>query len=422
LKASAAALAAPLIVPASALGRGGAEAPSERITMACIGVGGRGHSNLSAFLSLKDVQVVAICDVDAAHLRGALQSAGLGPGDGHADFRQVLARKGIDTVMIGTPDHWHALIAIAAMKAGKDVYCEKPLAASIAEGQAVVKAARETKRILQCGTQRRSRAGCRVACEIVRSGRIGKLKRIDVGVPGQFAIQGGYTGLEPEQPVPEGFDYEMWLGSASKAPYTAARCHFNFRWILEYAPGYITDWGAHYLDIAQWGNGTDESGPVEIEALDVGFREKGIYDAPESFRIVYRYPGGVEIVMTATTDRSFWGMKFIGEAGSVYVETDDVITEPAGLKDTPIGPGEVHLHESNDHYGNFIECVRSRARTAAPPEIGHRSASICHLGAIATVLKRKLKWDPAAERFAGDDEANARISRKMREPWTLGSV
>ncbi|MBI4605917.1 MAG: Gfo/Idh/MocA family oxidoreductase, partial [Planctomycetes bacterium] len=416
------ALAAPLIVPATALGRGGAVAPSERIAMACIGVGGRGQANLGAFHARKDVAIVAICDVDSAHRRAALERTGLKPDAGSNDFREVLARRDVDAVMVATPDHWHALISIAAVKAGKDVYCEKPLAGSIAEGQALVKAVREHKRVLQCGTQRRSMAGCRFACELVRNGRIGKLRRIEVGVPGQFAVSGGYTGLEPPGPVPEGFDYEMWLGPAPGAPYTAARCHFNFRWILDYSPGYITDWGAHYLDIAQWGNGSDESGPVEVEAHDVGFREKGIYDAPERFRIVYTYASGVQAVLTATTDRSLWGMKFVGESGSVSVESNDVVTEPASLKTTAIGPAEVRLRESSDHYGDFIECVRSRARTAAPVEVGHRSASICHLGAIAAVLKRKLRWDPAAERFLDDDEANRRTARKLREPWTLQAV
>lgn len=420
LEAGAAVLSAPLFVPAALLGREGAIAPSERITLACVGVGGRGSSNLGAFLGRKEAEVVAICDVDAGHRQGALAAAKLEPQAGHNDFREVLLEGGIDALMIATPDPWHALIATAAVRAGKDVYCEKPLAASIAEGRALVKAVGENKRVLQCGTQRRSRPACRFACELVRNGRIGKLQRVEVGVPGEFAISGGYTGLEGAEPVPGGFDYAMWLGSSPEAPYTAARCHFNFRWVMDYAPGYITDWGAHYLDIAQWGIGADESGPIEVEAHDVKVREKGIYDAPEGFRIVYGYAGGVQAILTATTDRAQWGMRFIGESGSVYVEMDEVVTDPPSLKTTKIGPDELHLHASDDHYGNFLECVRSRARTAATAEIGHRSATACHLGAIATLLKRKLRWDPAAERFIGDDEANRRIARPMRAPWTLG--
>ncbi len=419
LARSAAVVAAPLVVPASVLGKGKDVAPSERITMACIGVGGRGGSNLNTFKGNKKVQIVAICDVDDSHLKDGLRAAGLDRGAGYRDFREVIKRDDIDTVMIGTPDHWHALITMAAVEAKKDVYCEKPLVASIREGQAVRRVVQKHDRIVQCGTQRRSKAGCRFACELVRNGRIGALKRVEVGVPGQFAIRGGYTGDETPQSVPSGFDYEMWLGPAPRAPYTAARCHFNFRWVLDYAPGYITDWGAHYLDIAQWGVGADESGPAQIDAQDVGFRKKGIYDAPEKYRIVYTYASGVQAVMTATTDTRKWGMKFIGEKGTVYVESDKVITEPESIKTTKIGPGEIHLYESHDHHGNFIDCVRSRKRPAAPVDIAHRSASICQLGAISATLGRKLRWDPEKERFVGDDEANRQIARPMREPWKL---
>lgn len=419
LAESATIITAPLIVPASALGRGEELAPSERVTMACIGVGGRGGSNLNTFKRNEKVQIVAVCDVDGGHLTHGLRAAGLEAGAGTRDFREVLRRDDIDTVMVGTPDHWHALITISAVEAKKDVYCEKPLVASIREGQAVQRAVKQHRRIVQCGTQRRSKAGCRFACELVRNGRIGALKRVEVGVPGKFAVRGGYTGTEDPQSVPSGFDYEMWLGPAPRASYTAARCHFNFRWVLDYAPGYITDWGAHYLDIAQWGIGADETGPVQVDAQDVGFREKGIYNAPEAFRIVYTYASGVQAILTATTDQSKWGMKFIGEKGSIYVETDKVISEPESIATSEIGPDEIRLYESQDHHRNFIDCVRSRKRPAAPVEIAHRSASVCHLGAISAILGRKLRWDPEKERFVGDEEANRRISRPMREPWKL---
>jgi len=415
------ALSVPLFVPAAILGRDPEKpAPSERITLACIGVGGRGSSNLDTFHAKREAEIVAVCDVDSAHLAGGLRSAGLDAKSGYRDFREVLRRNDVDAVMVATPDHWHALIAIAAVEAGKDVYCEKPLAASIAEGQALVRAVEKHGRILQCGTQRRSMAGCRFACELVRNGRIGKVLRVEVGVPGRFAVRGDFTGEEPAQPVPDGFDYATWLGPCEEAPYTPARCHFNFRWVSEYAPGYITDWGAHYLDIAQWGLGRDASGPVSVDAQDVRFREKGIYDAPESFRIAYTYEDGAQAILVSTEDRSQWGMKFHGDAGTVSVESENVVTEPATIRTSTIGENEIRLYDAkNDHHGNFLDCVRSRKQPSAPVQIAHRSASICQIGAIACALGRKLAWDPKAERFAGDDDANRRIARPMRAPWKL---
>ncbi len=419
--ATSSAIAAPLFIPAEILGRDPKKpAPSERITMAAIGVGGRGSTNLGIFHGRPDVEVVAVSDVDARHLSRGLGRAGLKAKDGSKDFREVVARKDIDTVMVGTPDHWHALIAIAAVEAGKDVYCEKPLAASVAEGRALVRAVKASKRILQCGTQRRSMAGCRFACELVRNGRIGKLQKVEVGVPGRFAIRGGFTGLEKEQPVPEGFDYETWLGPRPKAPYTAARCHFNFRWVMDYAPGYITDWGAHYLDIAHWGIGADDDGPVSIEATDVKFREKGIYDAPESFKITYTYPNGAQALMFSTTDKSKWGMRFFGEKGTVYVESQNVVTDPSSIKTTKIGEDEIRLYDAkNNHHGNFIDCVRSRKQPSAPVEIAQKSAAACHAGGVACQVGGKLRWDSKTERFVANEAANKLLDRGLREPWEL---
>jgi len=426
LKVSAGALAAPFIVPAAVLGKEGAVPPSERVTIGCIGVGGRGRANLQSVVGNSQAQVVAICDVDAAHRKDALQAVGLKAESGYGDFRELLGRDDIDAVVVSTPDHWHALISIAAAEAGKDIYCEKPLASSIAEGRALVKAVETHERILQCGTQRRSVAEWRRGCELVRNGRIGKLRKVEIGVTNQFAIRGGYTGLEASESPPEGFNYDMWLGPAPLAPYTPARCHFNFRWILDYSPGYITDWGAHFLDIAQWAQGADDSGPTEVEAQDVGFRTEGIYNAPESFRIRYTYADGVEVVMTATSDTSLWGVKFVGEEGSVSlrgnVKGSVLDVQPAHLAKTRIAPDEIHLYKSDDHRGNFIDCVKSRRPTAVPAEAGQRTATVCHLGTLATLLGRRLRWDPATERFLDDDEANGMLARKMRDPWKLKTV
>lgn len=411
--------AAPLVVPASVLGRGAAVAPNSRVTLGCIGVGGMGTGNVQSFLGDERVEVVALCDVDRGHLRTALAAASLPEGAGTGDFRELIARKDIDAVMVATPDHWHALIAVAAARAGKDLYAEKPLAASIQEGRRVSDVVRERKRVLQCGTWRRSSQHTRRACEWVRNGIIGELRRIEVGVPAKFAIRGEYTGMEKPEPEPEGFDYAMWTGPAPEASYTAARCHFNFRWVADYAPGYITDWGAHFLDVAQWGNGTDATGPVEVVAEDVRKRERGIYDAPEGFRIRYAYATGVELVMSSTENAEEWGTKFVGSEGWIFSENDKLAAYPKSVLTAAIPENGVRLYESKNHHLNFIDCVLTRGETAAPAETAHRAASVCYLGAIAARLGRALRFDPESEAFPGDDEANALLARPMREPWIL---
>lgn len=412
-------LAGPCIFPSSALGVDDKVAANSRINLACIGVGGQGTGNLRAFLNDERVQVVAICDVDDNHRRGALAIAKLNTDVGFRDFRELLALKEIDAVMISTPDHWHSLVTVAACRAGKDIYCEKPLAASIGEGRVVSDLVRKEKRVLQCGTWRRSGIHTRMACELVRNGYIGELKEIEVGVPAKFHINGGYTGLEEPVPVPKEFDYEMWLGPAPAAPYTPARCHFNFRWILDYAPGYVTDWGAHFIDVAQWGNNTDDTTPVAIKASDLQYREKGIYNAPEGFRIEYQYANGVRMTMISTSDGKKHGTKFIGTKGWIFTENTRLETEPAELQRTKIKETETHLYVSHNHHRNFIDCVISRKATAAPVEAAHRAAACCHLGAIAALLKREVKFDPRTETFPGDAEANKLIRKGMREKWRL---
>jgi predicted dehydrogenase len=419
LKTASCVLASPLIVPQSVLGQVGRPSPNERITLACIGVGGMGTGNLRSFLQDERVQVVAICDVDANHRKRGLGIAKLKESDGSEDFRSIVERKDIDAVMVATPDHWHALITLALAKAGKDIYCEKPLAASIAEGRLVSETVRRENRVLQCGTWRRSGAHVRKACELVRNGYIGDLKRIEVAVPGEFAIRGGYTGLEGPQPVPPELNYSMWLGPAPEAPYTAARCPFNFRWVMDYAPGYITDWGAHFLDVAQWGHGSDHTAPVGVTARNVKKRERGIYDAPEQFLIEYVYADGVEMSMVATSDSKQWGTRFVGSKGWVFTENERLEADPPELLRVRIKDQETRLYVSANHHRNFMDCVRSRKVTAAPAEAAHRAASCCHLGTVAAVLKRELKFDPVAEQFPGDQEANRLLARPMRAPWIL---
>ena len=409
----------PLILPAAVLGRAGAVSPNGKIRLACIGVGGQGTSNLRAFLADERVQVVAICDVDGQHRDRAMELAKLTKADCYNDFREVLARSDVDAIMNATPDHWHAHIAVAAAQAGKDLYSEKPLGASIGEGRAICDAVSQYKRVLQCGTWRRSGLKVRMACELVRNGYIGELKEIEVGVPGTFAIRGGFTGLEGPEPVPSHLDYAMWLGSAPERPYTAARCHFNFRWIDEYAPGYITDWGAHFVDVAQWGAGMDETTPVEVSATEVKRRDKGLYDAPEQFRIEYRYSNGVKMTMFSTTDKATYGTKFIGSEGWVFTEAEQLKASSMDILRIKMKETDTRLFVSKHHHRNFIDAVLSRGQTAAPAEIAQRAAVICHMGTIAAKMGQPLKFDPKTERFESSDAANAMLTRTMRGPWKI---
>lgn len=421
LLSAASAAAVPLILPGRILGQNGATPPGSKVRLACIGVGGMGTGNLNAFLQDERVQVVAVCDVDANHRAAAAAAAKLGEKDAFRDWREVIARKDVDAVMCATPDHWHAVIACAAAAAGKDLYSEKPLAASIGEGRAVCDAVKKHGRILQCGTWRRSGLKTRLACEWVRNGYIGELKEILVGVPGKFAISGGFTGLEPEQPVPSHLDYEMWQGPAPAAPYTAGRVHFNFRWVKDYAPGYITDWGAHFLDVAQWGANRDDTSPVSISATSVVRRDKGYYDAPESFRVEYEYAKGPRVIMFSTEDTKQWGVKFMGSSGWVFTENDRLESGPENLRSVKFKDSDERLFVSNNHHRNFIDAVLSRGRIAASAEIAQRAATMCHLGAISAALGRPVKFDPVREAFPDDKDAAALHTRSLRGPWTLAS-
>jgi predicted dehydrogenase len=374
---------------------------------------------MKSFLWHDRVQVVAVCDVDRGHRDDAKETAekhyaehkpsGEFKGiDTYGDFREVLARDDIDVVTIATPDHWHAPIAIAAAKAGKDMYCEKPLTRTIAEGRALSDTVRRTGRVLQVGSQQRSDRRFRLACELVRNGRIGSLHTIRVYLPG-----GDETGLHPPAPVPEGFDYDFWLGPAPWAPYAKERCHYNWRHQWDYAGGKLADWGAHHLDIAHWGMGMERSGPVEISGTGEWPKE-GLWNMPVHYEVTYKYTNGVTVI---AKDRADYGVSFEGSDGKVWVSREELRTEPASLAKTRFGPGDVRLYESTWHHGNFIDCVRTRREPIAPAEIGHRSASVCHLGNIALKLGRRLHWDPDRERFVNDPEADRLLARANRAPW-----
>ncbi len=425
--ATSAALLAPVFVPASVFG---AEAPSNRITLGCIGVGRQGTGDMKEFLGLPACQVVAVCDVDAKRLANAKktvethyakQSSG-GAYKGcktYGDFRELVAQADIDAVSIVTPDHWHTLPAIAAAKAGKDIFLEKPLTLTIEEGRVLSDTVRRYNRVFQVGSQQRSDTRFRQACELVRNGRIGKVHTVKVG----FGIDPP-TGTEPTMPVPEGLDYDFWLGPAPWAPYTENRVHPQKDYgrpgwlrIADYGAGMITGWGAHHNDIAQWGLGTEYTGPVEIEG-QTEYPKDGLWDVHGLFRIEYTYANGVKVIC-ADEEKNKSGVTFEGDQGWVWATRGRIDTEPKSLLTSAIGPNEIQLYKSNNHKGNFLDCIKSRALTIAPVEVAHRSCTVCLLGEIAMRLGRKLKWDPDKERFTNDDQANRMLARTMRSPWKL---
>ena len=419
--AAAASVGFPYVVSSSVFGAAGSIAPSNRIVMGCIGVGGKGTGDMRAFLDKPQVRVVAVCDVNA-NLRNSArnivnQKYGNRDCAAYNDFREIIAQETIDAVTIGTPDHWHAIPAIMAARAGKDIHCQKPLAHNIAEGRAICEAVKKYRVVWLTGSQQRSQHKFRYACELVRNGRIGKLHTVEVGLPTRWQQT---CPPQPIRPVPEGFDYDMWLGPAPWAPYTEKRCMpLGWRWNYDYASGLITDWGAHHLDIAQWGIGTEHTGPVEIQAEEVVFGQGGLWNVANRYRVTCKYAEGFTLIV-ADTDKLRQGIRFIGSEGWVHVRRGTGLdAHPKSILDSIIGPNEIRLYKSDDHKGNFLDCVRSRAETAAPAEVAHRSVAIGHLGTIAMKTGRKLKWDPQKECFIGDDAANRLLSRPMRSPWRL---
>ena len=415
-----AALAAPWIVPASALGADGFVAPSNRIVMGSIGVGGMGTGNTRCFLERPEIQLVAVCDVDREHLNDAkkivddfyTKQAGNSYKScaTYGDFRELLARPDIDVITTATPDHWHALIACAAARAGKDMYAEKPLALTIEQGRIMSDTMKRHGRVFQTGSWQRSQRNYRFACELVRNERIGKLQTVKVGLP-----PAGSMPVQPEQPVPPTFNYDMWLGPAPYAPYNKARCHWNFRYNFDYSGGHVTDWGAHNCDIAHWGMGMEHSGPSEVWGQGE-FPRDGYFNVATDYKFECLYANGVH---TITSSRYENGIHFEGSEGWVFVNRERIDAHPRSLLTTVIRPDEIHLYESSDHYNNFIECVKTRRETIAPVETAHRSITVAHLGNIAMLLGRKVRWNPERECFVDDPEADRMRSRAMRGPWQL---
>jgi len=416
---SMAAASVPYFVPGSALGGEGGAAPSERITMGCIGVGSRGTGNMRSFLGRSETQILAVCDVDKNNRDKAKKTIDDKYGNGdcktYLDFREVISRDDIDALSLALPDHWHSIPAIMGARYGKDIYAEKPLARTIREGRAMVEAVTRYGRVWQTGSQQRSTGNFHKACELVINGRIGKVAKVEVGLP---TGRGGEN--TPVQPVPEGLDWDWWLGPAPWRPFTGFGRngpHWDWRWIMDYSGGQITDWAGHHIDIAHWGLGLDRTGPIEIEGAGEYPRD-GIYDTPTAYKFTCKYDNGV-VITVGNNKQIPQGTKWYGDKGWIYVNRGKLEADPKSVLDEVIGPNEIHLYESRDHHGNFLECVKSRKETIAPIEIGHRSISVGLLGEIAMLTEQKLKWDPDKEVFIGNDAANRMLSRPMRSPWHL---
>ncbi len=407
----------PVIVRGQALGFAGGKPASLRVTIGCIGVGGRGTYDMRELMHF-GAQIVAVCDVKAWERERAARIARIPSASAYRDFRELLDRDDIDAVLIATPDHWHVPIAIEAVKAGKDIYVEKPLGRTIHEGKVLRSVLRASDRVFLHGTEQRAMPAVRKICELVRNGYIGKLHTITVAVPG-----GRELPDQPPAPVPAGFDYDMWLGPAPWRAYTEKRCtkpwHF---FISDYAPsGFICGWGVHHLDMAQWANGTDHTGPIEIEGTAV-FPKGGLLDTALRWRIEYRYENGVRLIFTDTSQNPE-GVKFEGTEGWIFKAygKPPKADPPEILKRTP-GPGDVRLYEAHNDSANFLMCVESRKETCAPIEVAHRSTTLGYLGDIACRLKRKLYWDPVLEKFKNDQEADRMLHRPMRDPWDVDKM
>jgi len=407
-------LAAPALMPARLFG---ADAPSKQITVGFIGTGDHGTGwNLRRYLNFPDARVLVVCDVDGERMRRAKQIVDEQYRNQDCamtkDFREVLARPDIDAVMISTPDHWHTLISVMALRAGKDVQCEKPTL-TIDEGKVLIETVRKHRRVFQTSTEDRSVPVYHRMAELVRNGRIGRLERIEVILPRQPNVPGDPT----PQPVPPDLDWEMWLGPAPFAPYTKDRVHFNFRWIQDYSGGIICDWGTHLFDTAQWANDTEHSGPVEVEGTGT-FWQGGLYNTVKDYDVTYRYANGV--VMTCRPGDP--SIKFIGTDGWLGNRgwLGKLEASSSEILESKIAPNELHLYTNPEgEHRDFLDCVRTRKDPYFPVEIGHRVSSVCHLANIAIQLGRKLRWDPKAERFVDDAEADKLLSRPMRSPWKL---
>lgn len=412
------------IVPGHVLGLDGAVPPSEKIVVGTIGCGGMGSGDTNAVMNQKDTRVIAGADVDAKHREAfvAKVNAEYKNSDcrGFSDFRELLALPDLDAVIIATPDHWHAAVAVAALKAGKDVYGEKPLARTVREQHAIVKAVADHKRIWQTGSQQRSDDTFHKAAEIVRNGLIGKLKEVHVGLPGGHS--GRKASMEPVKPPAE-LDYDFWCGPSELLPYVEARTHWGWRWHYNTGGGQLLDWIGHHGDIAHWGMDADTTGPVEVKPVSADFPPAdAIFNTATKYRAEAKYADGTVLTLAGGHDDIKMGCKWIGADGWVWVNRggfESSNPEFRKYRRLPEDMRKVKLYDSKGHHRNWLDCIRSRQPAICPAETAHRSATVGHLALIALQLNRTLKWDPAKEEILGDEEAAKRLGRDYRGPWKL---
>lgn len=412
----------PAFIPGRALGRDGVVAPSDRITVACIGTGWQGGNNVDSFLEEPGAQVVAACDIDAGHLETARQAINKKYGNQdcktYHEFEEVLARKDIDAVMLAVPDHWHGVLSTAAVAAGKDIYGEKPLAQNFAEGRAICEAVERYQCVWQTGSWQRSRDDFRRACELVINGRIGKISRVKVVLPGGLTDFDGLGDQDSPVPPPSSLDYKRWLGPAPEAPYCPARVHKTWRWNLDYGGGMLMDWVGHHVDTAHWGLGYDNTGPVEVSGTGEFLPSHRVWNAPARFQVTARYATGVVMEITGGYDARR-GVTWYGDEGWIWVDRSGIDAQPRSVLMSRIRPDEIRLGRSTNHHRQFLECVKSRRRTLAPPDVALRSATPGYLGLISILTGTPIRWNPEQQRIVGNPAAERLLSRPMRGPWHI---
>lgn len=431
----------PSIVPASVFGK---NAPGNRINVAAIGTGriSRSH-DMPGIWQYDTAQIIAVCDLDTkrANEGKTLVNEYYSKKNGKAfdgvkvyyDYRELLKNKDVDAVLVSTPDHWHAKIGIDAVRAGKDVYCQKPTSLTISEGRALSNAVKETGRIFQIGSQQRSSKQFRYAAELVRNRRIGQLKTVYIGLPGDPS-----GNEEPPMPVPKNLNYDMWLGSTPEVYYTEKRVHPQEGydrpgWLRceQFGAGMITGWGSHHVDCAHWAMATENTGPIEVGGT-AEFPKSGLWNVHGPFQTEALYANGVKMIISDSFPN---GIKYEGTDGWIFVSRGDAkatASDPASVRaakaldasdpkiiESVIGPNEIHLYESAEHHGNWLDCIKSRKAPIAPVEVGHRSCSACLIHHIVMKLKRKVYWDPAKEQFKDDPEANSMLTRTQRKPYGI---
>jgi predicted dehydrogenase len=435
LQSAAGLVAAPMFIPSTVLGKDGGVAPSNRLTMAHIGVGGQGSYHLRIHSKRPDVQVVSVSDVDKRHMDKARETLNAAYGNTNGvkfiqDFREMLEDKDrFDAVLIAIPDHSHAYVTLNCLRAGKDVYCEKPLTRTIVEGRKVSDTVKHYGRILQTGSHERSNPKSRYVADLVRNGYLGKIHRVEVNMP---VTSHGPIPVQQPIPAPGEFDYDKWLGPAPYSPYFYSdlvspilktnyqRCHFWFRYMLDYATGEMSDRGAHILDLVQMILDKDKTGPVEVSAQGIQHLDSE-FDTFMEYEFDIKYDDGVVVHGTSKGDDDTRGLKVIGDNGwiNVHIHGCALTASDPKLLDIKLKPSDSTIGRPVSHHDNFYDAIRTRGDVVAPAETGHRTASVCHITTIAMLLGRPLKWDPVKEQFIGDDDANRNLHYTYRAPYTL---